>query len=260
VAASVALREAIEREAAGADGRSTPRQPACDVASLPRPFGRGDRFWTGDRGNPAPGMIRRRTIGDPESLPRISTPFRTVLLAPFVRNQQAGTIQQREMDIGQRFRFSKTQMPATPEAEDATSRNQHRKIDVVVHAGIAHATAMEEQRLIEQPSFPARSGGPFLQVLHAEGQVKAVDLRHPRSRLRIKAMMGKRMMGIGDPGLRIGVVASRTRQLKRDDGAISAFRPAAHGRVKATMESPKRVPFLPPPPAAMTTYWRPAME
>ena len=83
--------------------------------------------------------------------------------------------------------------------------------------GIAHAAAVQVERMVEQRAVAFRRGLQLLQELREQRDVELIDLGHLGDLLRIVAVMRQRMMRIGNADLRIGAVAGFARQLKRDD-------------------------------------------
>ena len=94
---------------------------------------------------------------------------------------------------------------------------------MVVDVGVAHAAAVEVERVIEQRAVAVRRGFQLCEELGEQRDVELVDLRHLGDFLRIVAVVGKRVMRIGDADFRVGAVAGFAGELEGDDAGDVAL-------------------------------------
>ena len=102
--------------------------------------------------------------------------------------------------------------------ERAAAGDNCREVRVVVDVGIADAGAVEEHCVIEERAFAVGRGFQALQIVGEERDVEGVDLRHAGDFFRVIAVVGQRVMRIGDAGLGgVGAVAGLAGELESDD-------------------------------------------
>src|SRR4051812_30757956 len=126
------------------------------------------------------------------------------------------TLEQRHVQIGERRGLGILDVPSALDAGSSATRDEDREVHVIVNVGVAHAAAIEVQRVVEQRAVPFRRRFQFFEKVRKERDVERVDLRHPRNLFRVVAMMRERMVRIRDTDLRIGPVARFTGELERD--------------------------------------------
>ena len=88
---------------------------------------------------------------------------------------------------------------------------------MIVHVRITDATAIENQRVIEQRTVPIRRRFHLRDELGEQRDVERIDLRHAFDFRRIVSVMRQRMMRIGHADFGISAIARLARELERDD-------------------------------------------
>ena len=87
----------------------------------------------------------------------------------------ADFFEQREVEIGQRRGFGIFDVTAALDPAGAAAGDDNRQIDVVVHVRIAHAAAVQNQRVIQQRPLAIRRRVETLQELAEQLHVVGVD-------------------------------------------------------------------------------------
>ena len=67
-------------------------------------------------------------------------------------------VQQGQMQVRERCRFLVPDVPRAFEPAGRAAGDHDREIDVIVNVGIAHAAAVQKQRMVEQRSVAVRRG------------------------------------------------------------------------------------------------------
>ena len=102
--------------------------------------------------------------------------------------------------------------------ERAAAGDNRGEVRVVVDVGVADAGAVEEHRVIEERAFAVGRGFQALQIVGEERDVEGVDFRHAGDFFGVIAVVGQRVMRIGDAGLGgVGAVAGLAGELEGDD-------------------------------------------
>src|SRR2546425_12891511 len=119
----------------------------------------------------------------------------------------ANAIEKREVEVGQRRpRLLVPDVAAALQAGRSAAGNQDRKVLVTVQAGIAHAAAVQIDRVIEERAVTVGSRPHLLEEIRKQRDMEAVDLGNLRDLFRIVAMMARWMVRIGHADLRIGTI------------------------------------------------------
>src|SRR6185503_1412881 len=92
---------------------------------------------------------------------------------------------------------------AALEAPARVAGEQHRQIQMVVHVAVAHAAAVDEQRVLEQVAVAVGRVLQPLQELGEQAHVVRVDLRFLLHLLRVVVVVRDRVMTVGDADLRV---------------------------------------------------------
>src|SRR5580765_3880885 len=108
-------------------------------------------------------------------------------------------------------------MLAALQSRRGTTRDQDRKVLVIVQAGIAHAASVQINAVIEERAVAIGSRLHPLEELREQRHVERVDLRDLRHLFGIGAVMTRWMVRVGDADLRIRAIALLARELERDD-------------------------------------------
>ena len=99
-------------------------------------------------------------------------------------------IEQCEMKVGQRRGFVETDVPSALHAAGSAPGHDDREVRVVVHVRVAHAAAVEVQRVVEERSVAVLRRGELAEELGEEGDVELVDLRKLGDLGRVVAVVG----------------------------------------------------------------------
>src|SRR5688572_11292774 len=98
-------------------------------------------------------------------------------------------------------------------ATDEQRRQQISRVDV----SIPHAAAVQDQGVIEQRAVTVRSGAKPLDEFRKQRQMIRVDLGVGLDRLRPVAVVGDRVVRLGDTDVRIGALAQLASDHERKD-------------------------------------------
>src|SRR5262245_36970720 len=101
------------------------------------------------------------------------------------------------MEVGQRSSLFVLNVPPTSHATRSTTRDENRKVLVVVQARVAHPASVQIHGVVEQRSVAVRCGLQFLEELREEQHVKRIDLRNLRELVWTVAVMTRGMVRIG---------------------------------------------------------------
>ncbi len=104
-----------------------------------------------------------------------------------------------------------------PVALNAAAGDEDRQVLVVVEARVAHAAAVENQRVVEQRAVAVRSVAHPLEEVREQRHMELVDLRELQDLLWIVAVVADRVVRVCDADLRIRAVALLTRELEGSD-------------------------------------------
>src|SRR5437899_8415334 len=129
----------------------------------------------------------------------------------------ANAIEQCEVEIGQARSLLVLNMPTALQAGCSATRDQDRKVFMIVKAGITHATAVQVHRVIEERAVAIGSGLHSLEEVGKQRNMERIDLRYLRYLFRIVAVMTGWMVRIRDADFRIRTIALLARELECDD-------------------------------------------
>ena len=145
---------------------------------------------------------------------------RSAALGLFIIGRTVGwiahAIEQCEMEICQIRGLGEADMTAPFQAGLRPTRHQQGQVLVIVNARVAHAAAVDVNRMIEERSIAIRSSLHFLQELGEQRNVEGVDLGDLRHLLGIIPMVAGGMVGFGDTDLGISTIALFAGELEGD--------------------------------------------
>src|SRR5436190_22832946 len=109
----------------------------------------------------------------------------------------ADFVKQRQVKIRERRRLRELDMTSAFHSARGTASNDDGQVRMIMQIRVSHATAVEEQRMIEQRTAAVLSRFQFRDELSEQRDVKLIDLGHLRDLFGIVAVMGERMMRVG---------------------------------------------------------------
>src|ERR1051325_9032839 len=153
-------------------------------------------------------------LADINSLEQV---FDFAVAVPKRIQMNSNTIEQGEVEVGQRRSLFVLYVPAALQSGCSAARDQDRQVLVIVKAGITHAAAIQVDRVIEERAVPIGSCLHSLQKIREQRDVIFIDLRDLGYFHWIIAVMTDRMVRVGDADVRICTIALLARELERDD-------------------------------------------
>src|SRR5437773_11139965 len=126
----------------------------------------------------------------------------------------AHAVEQREVEIRQCCWILIPDVPAPPHAARGATRDQNRKVLMVVNTGIAQPASIQVNGVIEQRAVAIGSGLQFLEKISEQRHVERIDLGNLQELFRIVAMMARGMVRVWDADFRIRTVIELARQLE----------------------------------------------
>src|SRR5215212_5707853 len=102
-------------------------------------------------------------------------------------------------------------MAAAAHVSGGPAANDDWQINMVMNIWIAHAAAVQVERVVEQGATRLRRGLELLKKFCEQRYVELIDLGHLCNFFRIVIVMGQRVMRIGNPDFRICPVTRLSR-------------------------------------------------
>src|SRR5712691_7224807 len=127
------------------------------------------------------------------------------------------TVEQCEVEISQRRSILVPDVPASLHAARSATRDQNRKVLMIVNTGVAQPASVQVDGVIEQRAVAVGGGLQFLEKIREQRHVERIDLGNFGELFRIVAMMTRGMVRVRDADFRIGTVIELARQLEGDD-------------------------------------------
>src|SRR5262245_66232348 len=118
------------------------------------------------------------------------------------------------MEIGQRRALFVLDVPPTPHAARRSTRDQNRKVLVVVQTRVTHPASVQVDSVVQQRSVAVWCGLQFLEELREEQHVERIDLCNLRELVGTVAVMTRGMVWVGNADLGIRAVTQLASELE----------------------------------------------
>src|SRR5262245_18352520 len=162
--------------------------------------------------------LRPWLIGDSwSSQPQwLKQPFHLAVAVAELVDTNAGLGEQGQVQVGQWGRLLEADVPPALHSCGCALSYQDRQVGVVVYVRIAHTTAVQVDRVIEQSAVPFLGRLELAEKLREQRHVEPVDLGDLGDLLGVVAVVRKRVVRVGHADLGIGAVTGFARELEGD--------------------------------------------
>ena len=127
------------------------------------------------------------------------------------------------MQVRHRLRLRVLQVASAPRPAGAAAGDHDRQVGVVVHVRVAHAAAVQVERMVQQRAVAVRRRGQLLQEVAEQRDVVLVDLGDHGELRRIVPVVRRRVVRIRHADLGVRPVARLAGELERDDAGHVAL-------------------------------------
>src|ERR1017187_10389880 len=112
--------------------------------------------------------------------------------------------EQREVEVGERRRLLLADVAPAPHLAGRAAGDEDRQVRMVVEVGVAHAAAVEVERMVQERAISLGRCLQLREELGKQRHVELVDLGHPRDLLGVVPVVRERVVRVGDSDLGIG--------------------------------------------------------